>query len=146
MSPLPLVVPDASVLLKWVLNQDEEKDTIPALQLRQDFIEGKLELVVPQLCLFEVGNTIARLFPSQAEEILLEFLEFNIAETALTREILKESLRLVQKYAVTFYDAVYHALAICHRGVFLTADDKYLRAIKNEKHALALRLYASNKN
>ncbi len=47
------VTPDASVLLRWVLPGDDERDTDEA-------VAGTLELVVPQLWTYEVGNKLAR--------------------------------------------------------------------------------------
>jgi predicted nucleic acid-binding protein len=35
----------------------------------------------------------------------------------------------VKKYGVSFYDASYHALAIIEKGVFVTADARYLRKV-----------------
>ena len=54
-----IVIPDASVLLKWVLPGDDEQDGDAALSLRAEAVSGSVELVVPQLWLYEVGNTSA---------------------------------------------------------------------------------------
>ena len=65
-----IVTPDASVLLKWVLPGDDERDTEAALALRDEAVAGAIELVVPQLWVYEVGNTLARRFADQADELL----------------------------------------------------------------------------
>ncbi|MYB32114.1 MAG: type II toxin-antitoxin system VapC family toxin, partial [Acidobacteria bacterium] len=55
-----IVTPDASVLLKWVLPAEDEQDTDAALALRDEAAAGILDLIVPQLWIYEVGNTLAR--------------------------------------------------------------------------------------
>jgi len=48
MSPL-LVVPDASVILKWVLPASEESDTDRALELREAILNESVRALVPSL-------------------------------------------------------------------------------------------------
>ena len=62
--PIPLVVPDASVLLKWVLPSDDEPDADKALLLRAAIVNEAVRALLPALWLYEVGNTIARRFPT----------------------------------------------------------------------------------
>ena len=57
MSPR-IVVPDASVILKWVLPSADEPDLGLALALRDDIAGGRVRAVVPHLWLYEVGNTL----------------------------------------------------------------------------------------
>ena len=64
-----IVTPDASVPLKWVLPGDDEQDTEAALALRDDAAAGNLDLVVPQLWIYEVGNTLVRWFLDDADEL-----------------------------------------------------------------------------
>ena len=47
--PTPLVVPDASVLLKWVLPSDEEPHADRALLLRTAIVEETVRALVPGL-------------------------------------------------------------------------------------------------
>ena len=51
-----MYVLDASVLIKWF--SDEEYTDI-ALKLRDDFFKGNIELVVPDLLLYEVSETVS---------------------------------------------------------------------------------------
>jgi len=46
---------DASVVIKWF---SEEEYTDRALKLRDDFSKGEIELVVPDLMLYEVSNAL----------------------------------------------------------------------------------------
>ena len=54
-----LVVPDASVILKWVLPSDGEPDADKALVLRNAILEEDVRALVPTLWIYEVGNTVA---------------------------------------------------------------------------------------
>jgi predicted nucleic acid-binding protein len=40
---------------------------------------------------------------------------------------------------VTFYDAAYHAVALKHRGTYVSADDKYVRKALSVGNVIALR-------
>lgn len=121
---MKIVVPDASVLLKWVLPTTEEgRDS--ALQLREAGAAGDITLMVPSLWLYEVGNTLARRFPDQAAQLLDALVAFGLIERTATDAWRQQALALTRDYGVTFYDAAYHALALVERGVFVTADSAY---------------------
>ena len=122
-----IVTPDASVLLKWVLPGDEEQDTDAALELRDGAVAGTLDLVVPQLWIYEVGNTLARRFPGDADELLASLADFGLTEARLDSRWRSRAVSLSVTYGVAFYDAAYHAVALGLGGVFVTADEGYVR-------------------
>ena len=124
---LAAIVPDASVLLKWILPVEDQADTVAALSLREAAVAGAITLVVPQLWIYEVGNTLARRFPEQADDLLANLVDFRLAEARLDARWRRQAVSLASAYGVTFYDAAYHALALVHRGVFVTADERYVR-------------------
>ena len=84
-----IVTPDPSVLLRWVLPGDDEQDTDAALALRDEATAGTLDLVVPQLWIYEVGNTPAGRFPdaSPAESLVSGLIpgQSRVGVTALGR-------------------------------------------------------------
>ena len=120
-------VPDASVLLKWVLPGDDEEDTAAALALRDGAVAGTLDLVVPQLWIYEVGNTLARRFPDDADQLLESLVDLGLTEARLDRVWRIRTVSLAVEYGVTLYDAAYHAVALELGGVFVTADERYVR-------------------
>jgi predicted nucleic acid-binding protein len=124
----PLVVPDASVILKWVLPPEEAGDIERALALRDAIVNGDVVACVPALWLYEVGNTLARRFPDRVQRALDVLLRFNLTNAPLTARWLRTVLELTADYQVTFYDAAYHAHAINRRGIFVTADERYIQA------------------
>jgi predicted nucleic acid-binding protein len=136
--PTPVVVPDASVLLKWVLPSDGEPDTDKALLLRAAILEETVSARVPSLWLYEVGNTIARRFPDQAQTWLTALLKFGLQESPPSQAWIMKSLELTRRHDITFYDAAYHALALLHDGLFITADTKYVTCAGKSGGVIAL--------
>ncbi len=122
-----IVTPDASVLLKWVLPDDEERDTDAALALREEAATGSLDLVVPQLWVHEVGNALVRRFPDDADRLLASLTDFGMIEAKLDSSWRARAVALCATCGVTFYDAAYHAVALLRGGVFVTADERYVR-------------------
>jgi predicted nucleic acid-binding protein len=125
-----VIVPDASVILKWVLRDDDEDDQENALKLRNLAIEGKVILKVPSLWLYEVGNTLSRNFPKQSRELLDALIAFKLEEAVWNEQWLNRCLFITQTYRVTFYDAAYHSLALVEKGTFITADKQYVKKTK----------------
>src|SRR5882757_2790285 len=122
---IPIVVPDASVLLKWVLPSEDEPYADNALQLRSAIVDSTVYALVPPLWIYEVGNTIARRFPDHAQAWLSTLLKFALEEVPASKPWLTKTIELVQLHDVTFYDAAYHALAILNGATFVTADSRY---------------------
>ncbi len=136
-----IVTPDASVLLKWVLPGDDEQDTDAALALRDEAVAGTLDLVVPQLWIYEVGNTLARRFPEDADELLASLADFGLTEAKLDARWRARTVSLSVRYGVAFYDAAYHAVALGLQGVFVTADERYVRRVSGAGGISSLRLW-----
>ena len=123
---VPLVVPDASVILKWVLPPADEPDFERALALRDAIAAGEFQSLVPALWIYEVGNLLARERPDDARQLLEMLLRFGLTTAPQSSAWLVRALKLTQRFGVTFYDAAYHAHAIVERGVLITADERYI--------------------
>jgi predicted nucleic acid-binding protein len=133
-----LVVPDASVLLKWVLPEEREPYAAQAIAIRDAFIAGRIRLLVPALWFYEVGNVLAAHYPDSAPERLAALAAFRLPEARPTSAWRERIIKLAAEHGVTFYDASYHALAAVLGGVFVTADEKYLRKAGSDSHLLGL--------
>lgn len=140
-----ICVPDASVILKWVLPPDNEPYAEAAEAIRDAFVAGDVELLVPSLWLFEVGNTLARKYPQQADALLGTLESLHIPEAQPTPEWRSIAVRLTVQHQATFYDAAYHALAIAQNGVFVTADETYLERMSSEPHLRHLQAWAGSR-
>lgn len=97
-----------------------------ALRLRDAAVAGTVELIVPALWRYKVGNTLARRFPERALEVLRLLDDFGLGEGLENDRWLATAVNLTRDYAVTFYEAAYHALALVHDGIFITADQRYI--------------------
>lgn len=120
-----VVVPDASVLLKWVLPSADEADQAPSLALKSAWLNGTIEIVVPALWIYEVGNVLGLKRPAMAEALLGVLGDLALPEAPASPGA-PRILSLMRDYGVTFYDAAYHALAIDRGGIMLTADRRYV--------------------
>jgi predicted nucleic acid-binding protein len=136
--PTPLVVPDASVLLKWVLPSDDEPDADRALLLRTAILDEAVRALLPALWLYEVGNTVARRFPAHASGWLSALMKFGIEEAPPSSPWLAKTLELTGRHDVSFYDAAYHSLALVHGGLFVTADTRYVNRVTESGSVIAL--------
>lgn len=132
-----VLVPDASVLLKWILRSDEEPDRDRALELKTAWLDDTCELVVPSLWVFEVGNVLGLTHPATAASLLQAMIDLGIREEA-PHGYIAAIVSLMRDHKVTFYDAAYHALAVRHRGTMLTADRAYVKKTARAGHVKLL--------
>lgn len=130
-------VPDASVILKWAI-EDGEADREAALALQEAAI-SRVRLLVPALWRYEVGNILARRLPGQAAQWLLLCEHSGLQEAPVTPECTDLAFQLCQRHGVTFYDACYHALALTLNAVFVTADAKYVSKAAKSGHVTVLK-------
>ena len=128
---MEIFVPDASVILKWTIGRESEPDQEEAITILDAWVAGKIEIALPKLWAFEVGNFLGRIAPDSALEKMEILLDFRFKTRELDREICKLVLELMKNLSVSFYDASYHALAQKMGGVFITADNKYYDKAKS---------------
>lgn len=119
-------VVDASVILKWVIGNDQESDQTQASDLLNAWGEGSVELLAPTLWQFEVGNFLGREYRQEAAALMESLLALKISEVPLTEAICKRCFDWMKKNKVTFYDAAYLSAAIEVKGRLITADEKFL--------------------
>ena len=142
---VPIVVPDASVLLKWVLESEDEDDRDRALELKESWLSGGCQVLVPTLWVFEVGNILGIKRSSTAEQLLLAMVDLELEERA-PHAYFDGIYRLMRSCKVTFYDASYHALAIHTGGTFVTADRDYVKKTSNAGYVVELKDWHIRKN
>ena len=134
-----ILVPDASVLLKWVLEQEDEPDHRKAIQLQQALLDESVEIRLPTLWRYEVGNVLGLKKPAMAVELMSVLLAYEFDEVPLRTEYglaVLEHMREVKH--VTFYDSAYHVLAIRAKGLYLTADMAYVKRAKAKGYVALL--------
>lgn len=134
-----IVVPDASVILKWVLEKDHEPDYQQAAKLQQAFLDELIDIRLPSLWKYEVGNILGLKKPSVATELMSALLAYEFDEVLLRSEYVLAVLEhMAQVKQVTFYDSAYHVLALRTKGLYVTADHAYVKQAKRKGHVVLL--------
>lgn len=123
------LVVDASIVIKWLLNDPErEEDTERATRLMQWIVEAREPVVQPVHWLVEVGAVLARLSPETAEDdvLMLQGLELPINDSPA---VLGRACKLAIDLEQHLFDTLYHAVALeTQDAILVTADDRYRRA------------------
>jgi predicted nucleic acid-binding protein len=118
------IVIDASVAVKWVLN---ERGTEAALALRAE------ELIAPALWLAEAANALWRhvrlgeMTADQAFARMAELEKAPVASFAIEPEVAR-ALQLATQLNHPVYDCFYLALALRHNGHVATDDRRFAAA------------------
>lgn len=134
-----MIVADASVVLKWIL--PDERDREEALALRQRHLMGKDTIAAPDLLLYEAANVLPFKW-EQVEPAEERFRELCAAELYLHSFELPgfaRAMNLAHRYGITTYDASYLALAQILRCRFVTADERLMIRLKGVPHVFHLR-------
>lgn len=133
-----LIILDASVIIKWLVAEIENLED--AMYIRQKWKLGLIEIIVPAHCFTETMNGIGRKYPHLANSSLSYLLNSGMETHLMTLESGSIAVKLMNRHKkISFYDAIYHSLAISKGGVFLTADEKYYNTVKKEGHIRLLK-------
>ena len=121
-----IVVLDASVILKWLLEDPiREPDTEKAFALVENVASGRLEILQPVHWLAEVAAVAARLVPQTAighVEMLAAF-EFPTTDSPA---VIRRATSLAIETNHHLFDTLYHAVALEHEDALLvTANERY---------------------
>ena len=126
------VVVDASVSLKWAL--DDEESVSQAIALRDAALDGRWRMVAPSLWVYEVTNGLLtavrrqRLTASTGLQALglLQAVGVRLADPEA-----KDVYEMGCQYHVAAYDAAYLALATSLRADLWTGDRKFYEAVRD---------------
>jgi len=127
-------VPDVSVAAKWVLRGPEETFVPEARELLLAFVNGKVQLIVPDLFWVELGNVLwkaigrGRCTRALADAGLREIKERELI-TVPSASLIEGALDIAVAFHRTVYDSVYIALASRRGAQLVTADEKLANAM-----------------
>jgi predicted nucleic acid-binding protein len=131
---MAVAVIDASVALKWQLNDEEYVQQ--AVALRDDFVKkGDFSLYAPNLWVYEIVNGLVmamrrgRITETDAEKSLEYIFALGIKEK---RAEPLQIYTIAQKYGISAYDAAYLAVADSEGAEFWTGDNELYQAVATE--------------
>jgi len=130
------IVVDASVALKWVLDEPESE---AAVALRDQ------ELIAPALWLAEAANALWRhartgeISDQEAAAFFSELLKAPVASLPI-EPYLERALEFAMEIGHPVYDCIYLALALHHRTHVVTADRRFASAASTPALAGGVRL------
>lgn len=135
----PVYVVDASVVLKW-FSQKLEEAIEKADLLREKFGEREINLLAPELLVYEVTNVLRykqNLGADAINKAIKSIFEMRMLES-VNEKVMKKALKLALVYKATVYDAVYLAFAESLHSSFITADAQFYQRISKRPDALLL--------
>ena len=130
---MAILVLDASVVIKWF---KQEIYTDIATKIKDDFVNGIYEIVVPDLILYEITNALRydkRFDDKFIKESLDNLLKMEINIVIPSQRLISRSIELSYSSNVTIYDATYIALAELNGAIFVTADETLYKKSKRMK-------------
>ena len=129
-----VAVVDASVAVKWLL---PEVDQEIARRLQDDYQNGAMDLIAPDLLISEVGNVLWKrvrkrdLTPSVAE-LLFDGLLLDAPILLNSDAVHRRAMNLSLEFDRPIYDCEYLALAWYHGCDLVTADERFYRAVRTQ--------------
>lgn len=127
-----VLVVDTSVIIKW-LNYVNEKRLKQAHRLLDHLEDGVLDIVVPDLIKYEVGNALLKgkqLQLVEAQDALDAFDQLPLRIISLESNQLIDVYELGYRSNITFYDASFLYLAQLYRTSLVTDNPKHQKKVK----------------
>lgn len=130
---------DASIILKWVLEKENEPDHDKAAGLLRTWVSGVVGIAAPGLWTYEVANILGRVLPDEADQKMKLLLDLKIEAVDCSEQMIRQCFTWMKEHHVTFYDAVYLAAAYAIDAVLLTSDEKFREKMKNDSRICPLK-------
>ena len=124
---------DSSVVIKWF---SQEIDTEKAVDLRENFLKGDIEITVPDLQLYEIANALRynkKLNELDVKLAIQSLMDIGIDIIVPTIDIIASAIEFAFRFNISLYDAYFVALANELKFTLITADEKLYRNIKELK-------------
>lgn len=127
----PYAILDSSVIIKWF---SEEEDSDQARILRDKHVQGHLDIIAPDLMLYEIANALRynnAITEKDVQDAVDSILKFDLCIIAPTREVLHTAISIAKTHNTTVYDAHYLAIAQFLNIPLITADQKFFQKVKD---------------
>ena len=137
-------VVDASVIVK-LLNQDREPYTAEAVDILEKAINGSMRLCTSDLAVHEVCNALIKgkgLKGRTLKQAIESFFVLPIGRIMTDLHLAAIATTISEEYNVTFYDAIYMAVAFDLGIPLITANPKHQRPLP-QVNVISLEQWAS---
>ena len=125
------IVVDASVVAKWYLIEEYSDN---AIKLRNDYVRGLVQIIVPSLLEYEVLNALRYSGVYNLDELKKigsSLNKYGFITYDLENDIKDLVIKLALKENITIYDASYIALALKFNTLLYTADQELVNKFPN---------------
>lgn len=135
MTSEPAWVVDASVALKWYLLDEEFVEDATAL--RDSYVNEDLAIFAPNYIRYEILNALEvarlqqRITASEASAGFRHFVDLGFYLPEDGDDLLASAAEISRAYEISPYDALYLALAENSDELFVTADRRLYRRIRD---------------
>lgn len=123
---------DTSVVMKWFVGEEKSQK---AWQIQSDYLNGRCDLSVPELLLYEVANALKftsfLLTSEKIKEKIESLIKLKINIYPFDYDILQLSVDLAIERDITIYDAYFLTLARETESTFITSDEKLYNKIRD---------------
>jgi predicted nucleic acid-binding protein len=125
-----MIVADASVILKWVLPDEELQEE--ALALRERHLSGEDSVAAPELLWYEISNVLPARWrnPTQVSNLFLRLHATAIETYPFDAPQFCRAMEIAHQQRVTAYDASYLVLAEALHCRLVTADERLVAHLK----------------
>jgi predicted nucleic acid-binding protein len=121
---------DANIFVKLLIKEEYSEY---AYLVRDAYISGDAEILVPSLFNYEVLNAVrySKTYSSMELEEVPGFIDdYGFTSFEMSGKFSSEVVRIALKYKIAVYDASYIALASITGSVLYTADQPLIDAVK----------------
>lgn len=129
------IVCDSSVIVKWISSQDELR-LEQANKILNDAKDNKVQLFVPELAKYEVGNALllSKKIPAKNIKISLTTLySLPVKFVSESYSQAEETYEIGEKAKITYYDACFISLAKSLNAILVTDNPKHQARVKDVK-------------
>lgn len=131
------IVLDACIFIKSFI---AEEDSDKAFKLIQKSADDNTTILIPSIAIAEVFSNLqrAKVDLYLANEFFEEQRGVNLKVIEIDEKLILQTIKLIERTSnpksgyPSFYDAIYHALAILNNCTFITSDKKHYEKTKHE--------------
>ena len=123
---------DSSVIFKWFSYENEE-NVDKALSILDMYRENKLEIIIPELVIYEVSNALRfnNNFSSiETRKIISTLINLELNVIGLNIKVIDSAIKIAYEENITIYDAVFISLSKIMKVPLISANPRHHKVLK----------------